>query len=188
MKKKKFPIMSIVAFLLVLSFLARDYFSVMLQSIQQLFIAETDTVEVILEDKLQRTAPIVPESVIPLDMNARNLGADCYVRFKVSVYSGDNFLRELPEEDMELANGWKKKADGYFYYQDKFEENELLDLYDAITLHYHIVTQEEQTLRLVTTIQAIQSEHLEVTQDGCGDVEIQQTYRSRNEVSLDADA
>lgn len=44
MKKKKFPIMSIVAFLLVLSFLARDSLSAMLQSIQQRFIAETDTV------------------------------------------------------------------------------------------------------------------------------------------------
>ena len=186
MKKKKFPIMSIVAFLLVLSFLARDSLSAMLQSIQQRFIAETDTVEVILEDKLQRTAPIVPESVIPLDMNARNLGTDCYVRFKVSVYSGDNFLRELPEEDMELADGWKKKADGYFYYQDKFEENELLDLYDAITLHHDVITKEGQILIVETTIQAIQSDQFEDTQDGWGDAIIQQTTHSRNEVILDA--
>ena len=63
--------------MLVFSFLARSSLSTILQSIQQRFAAETDTVEVILEDKLQRTTPIVPESKIPLDMKARNLGADC---------------------------------------------------------------------------------------------------------------
>lgn len=186
MKKKKIHIISIIALILIFSFLARDSLSSLLFSIQQRFFSQTDAVEVILAAEQQRSTPIVPESKIPLNMDVKNLGTTCYVRFKVSVYAGENFLQELPEEDMELADGWEKKADGYFYYQGKFEENKSLDLYEAITLHYDVITKEEQIMMVETTIQAIQSEHFELKQDGWGDVNIQQTVHSRNEVSLDA--
>ena len=186
MKKKKFLIMSTVAFLLIFSFMARDSLSTLLRSIHQYFIAQTDTVEVVLTDNQQRSAPIVPESEIPLNMDVKNLGTTCYVRFKVSIYAGEDYLRDVPEEDLELAEGWEKKTDGYFYYQGILEENKSLNLYDTITLHHDVITKEEQILTVETTIQAIQSEHLEVTQDGWGNVNIQQTAHSRNEVSLDA--
>lgn len=186
MKKKKFLIMSAIAFLLIFSFLARDSLSSLLLSIRQSFVSQTDTVEVILVDDQQRSTPIVPESDIPLNMDVKNLGTTCYVRFKVSVYDDEDFLRELPEEDIELADGWEKKADGYFYYQGILKENKSLDLYDSITLHHDVITKEEQTLTVETTIQAIQSEHFEVTQDGWGDVKVQQTLHSRKEVIPDA--
>ena len=71
-------------------------------------------------------------------------------------------------------------------FRSKFEENELLDLYDAITLHHDVITKEGQILIVETTIQAIQSEHLDVSSDGWGDIEIRQTLRSRNEVRSNA--
>lgn len=186
MKKKKLLIISAIAFLLIFSLLARDSLSSLLLSIRQRFVSQTDTVEVILEDNQPRSTPIVPESSIPLDMDVKNMGTTCYVRFKVNVYAGEDYLRDLSEEDLELAKGWEKKTDGYFYYQGILEENESLDLYDSITLHHDVITKEEQILMVETTIQAIQSEHFEVTQDGWGDVKIQQTLHSRKEVIPDA--
>lgn len=186
MRKRKLYIALITVLMLVFSFLARSSLSTILQSIQQRFAAETDTVEVILEDKLQRTTPIVPESKIPLDMKARNLGADCYVRFKVSVYSGTGgeLMHELGDTDMILAEGWSKKEDGYYYYKNIFKEDEIIDLYDAVIARSGIVTQEEQKLTIQTTIQAIQSTNYDMD-NGWGNVVIQQTMNSRRDVILD---
>ena len=135
-----------------------DSLSSLVRSFQQRFIAQTDTVEVTLIDDLQRSVPIVPGSRIPLDMDVQNLGVACQVRFKVCVYTGGELLRELTEAELELADGWERKKDGYLYHTGILE----------------------------TTIQAVQSEHLEVSSDGWGDTEIRQTLRSRNEVRSDA--
>ena len=86
----------------------------------------------------------------------------------------------------ELADGWERKKDGYLYHTGILEEDGILELYDAVIASSDIITKEDQTLVLETTIQAVQSEHLEVSSDGWGDTEIRQTLRSRNEVRSDA--
>ena len=95
-------------------------------------------------------------------------------------------LRELTEAELELADGWERKKDGYLYHTGILEEDGILELYDAVIASSDIITKEDQTLVLETTIQAVQSEHLEVSSDGWGDTEIRQTLRSRNEVRSDA--
>ena len=49
-----------------------------------------------------------------------------------------------------------------------------------------IITKEDQTLVLETTIQAVQSEHLEVSSDGWGDTEDPTNAPFKNEVRSDA--
>lgn len=185
MRKRKILISIIAVFLLISGLLMNDSLSSLLRSIQQRFIGQTDTVEVTLVDNLQRTTPIVPGSRIPLTMRVQNLGTDCYIRFKISVYADNEIVRELNEKDIDLAEGWKKEKDGYFYYYETLKENELLDLYYSITTKSDIVIKEEQTLLLETKIQAIQSNHFQDSHDW-GDIEIQQTLHSRNEVRLNA--
>ena len=90
------------------------------------------------------------------------------------------------EAELELADGWERKKDGYLYHTGILEEDGILELYDAVIASSDIITKEDQTLVLETTIQAVQSEHLEVSSDGWGDTEIRQTLRSRNEVRSDA--
>lgn len=184
MKKKKVYVILIL--LTAISFLTRDSLSSLLRTVSHRFISETDTVEVTLNDDLQRSDPIVPGSTIPLDMDVQNIGAACRVRFKVCVYVDGELLRELTEADLELADGWDRKKDGYFYHTGILEENGTLELYDAVIMSSDIITKEDQTLMLETTIQAIQSKHLDVSSDDWEDTEIQQTLHSRNEVNLDA--
>ncbi|MCR0262495.1 hypothetical protein MKC73_01095 [[Clostridium] innocuum] len=187
MKKKKRSIITIaIMSLLICGLLAKDSLSSLSSSIRQRILAQTDTVEIALVDDLQRSTPVVPGSRIPLSMEVRNLGADCAVRFKVSVYAGEELLRELTEEDLGLTGGWERKEDGYFYHTGFLEEDGAWELYDAVITDSGIITEEDQTLVLETTVQAIQSDHLEVSQDGWGDVKIQQTLHSRNEVRTDA--
>lgn len=186
MKKRKSLVLSLVVFLLICGLIMGDSLSSLLRSFRQRFFAQTDTVEVILIDDLQRSEQIVPGSRIPLDMDAQNLGTACQVRFKVCVYTGGELLRELTEAELELADGWERKKDGYLYHIGILEEDGILELYDAVIASSDIITKEDQTLVLETTIQAVQSERLDVSSDGWGDIEIQQTLRSRNEVRFDA--
>ena len=95
-------------------------------------------------------------------------------------------LRELTEVELELADGWEWKKDGYLYHTGILEEDGILELYDAVIADSDVITKEDQILVLETTIQAIQSEHLDVSSDGWGDIEIRQTLRSRNEVRSNA--
>lgn len=186
MKKRRSLILSLVVSLLICGLIMGDSLSSLVRSFQQRFIAQTDTVEVTLIDDLQRSEPIVPGSRIPLDMDVQNLGVACQVRFKVCVYTGGELLRELTEAELELADGWERKKDGYLYHTGILEEDGILELYDAVIASSDIITKEDQTLVLETTIQAVQSEHLEVSSDDWGDTEIRQTLRSRNEVRSDA--
>ena len=88
--------------------------------------------------------------------------------------------------ELELADGWERKKDGYLYHTGILEEDGILELYDAVIADSDVITKEDQILVLETTIQAVQSEHLEVSSDGWGDIEIRQTLRSRNEVRSNA--
>ena len=185
MKKRKILISSFFVSLFICGLMG-DSLSSLLRSFRQRFTAQTDTVEVTLVDDLKRSVPLVPGSRIPLDMDVQNLGAACRVRFKVCVYTGGELLRELTEAELELADGWERKKDGYLYHTGILEEDGILELYDAVIASSDIITKEDQTLVLETTIQAVQSEHLEVSSDGWGDTEIRQTLRSRNEVRSDA--
>ena len=186
MKKRRSLISSLIVSLLICGLIMGDSLSSILRSFRQRFTAQTDTVEVTLVDDLKRSVPLVPGSRIPLDMDVQNLGAACRVRFKVCVYTGGELLRELTEAELELADGWERKKDGYLYHTGILEEDGILELYDAVIVSSDIITKEDQTLVLETTIQAVQSEHLEVSSDGWGDTEIRQTLRSRNEVRSDA--
>lgn len=185
-EEKKILIPSLIVSLLICGLIMGDSLSSILRSFRQRFTAQTDTVEVTLVDDLKRSVPLVPGSRIPLDMDVQNLGAACRVRFKVCVYTDGELLRELTEAELELADGWERKKDGYLYHTGILEEDGILELYDAVIVSSDIITKEDQTLVLETTIQAVQSEHLEVSSDGWGDTEIRQTLRSRNEVRSDA--
>lgn len=186
MKKRRSLIIALIVFLLICGLIMGDSLSSLLRSFRQRFITQTDTVEVTLVDDLQRSVPIVPGSRIPLDMDVQNLGVACQVRFKVCVYTGGELLRELTEVELELADGWEWKKDGYLYHTGILEEDGILELYDAVIADSDVITKEDQILVLETTIQAIQSDQFEATQDGWGDAIIQQTTHSRNEVILDA--
>ena len=122
MKKRRSLIIALIVFLLICGLIMGDSLSSLLRSFRQRFITQTDTVEVTLVDDLQRSVPIVPGSRIPLDMDVQNLGAACQVRFKVCVYTGGELLRELTEAELELADGWERKKDGYLYHTGILEE------------------------------------------------------------------
>ncbi|MCC2832587.1 hypothetical protein [[Clostridium] innocuum] len=145
MKKRRSLILSLVVSLLICGLIMGDSLSSLVRSFQQRFIAQTDTVEVTLIDDLQRSEPIVPGSRIPLDMDVQNLGAACQVRFKVCVYTGGELLRELTEAELELADGWERKKDGYLYPIQAFWKR--MAYWSCMTLSSRAVTSSRKKIR-----------------------------------------
>lgn len=102
---------------------------------------------------------VLPGDLIPLNPKVKNIGIDCYLRFKIEYYINDT-KKNYEELSITVdSNDWVKKGD-YFYYKEVFKRNNNVLLFDNLLIPTSYDNRYKNgKLELKITAEAIQADN-----------------------------
>lgn len=99
-------------------------------------------------------------SYIPVVYNANNSG-DCFIRVKTYINSSNDSITVDSNHVFNINNNVMYGSDGYFYYKSVLSPSDNVKIYDGLVLD-DMNNFKNETLRVVTVVEAIQSRNFEV--------------------------
>ena len=103
---------------------------------------------------------VVPGEEIPLIPRINNLGAECYIRAKITYTIDGEEYNELDYLDGEFTN-WSNDGE-YYYYDEAVKKNESLDLFEKIRIPNDLDdSQAGSSLLVKILIEAVQAKNFE---------------------------
>ena len=188
---KKSKLLGVVVLILILipSFINASFTS-QIETDNHLFM---DTVDIALltmmKDENGQEIPystqtnIVPGQDISMIPQIQNVGSDCYIRVRMTIYDAESGL--TAEDFQGISSDWKLIGDT-FYYQKVLHEKEAIRLFDS----FHLPENWDETSMSLGIIidlsaDAIQAEHFTPdfnSESPWGSITIEKTLRTREEV------
>lgn len=114
---------------------------------------------------------VVPRQEIGKDPTIENVGInDAYIRAKIT-YEGLTTAQAAELEallDINLAGGWAKAADGYYYYWDVLEPGEDTTLFTTVTIPDWGNEISNATFKIIVSAEAVQSDYFNVEKNSYG--------------------
>ncbi len=101
---------------------------------------------------------VMPGTVVSFIPKVKNLGADCYVRMKVSLVCENT---NLYNHTIGLADNWTKNGE-YYYYNGIVKSNDTIKIFDNFQVPKNLSNEyEDKELKLEIIVEAIQSVNFE---------------------------